>query len=163
MNYRGREVEARLAELEKARSTARVAAPCAISRDDTVHGELYYRAAEVDALMAQGQPDLQGAIAHCRQLLRQSAEALGTASSANDNLVRQLLAASAPLGAGPAGGVVTQTFEGVPLRKLQSLVDRGWRIDGLCIARTEENDRVRRGAITAGGMVIWWNTEHPIG
>jgi len=56
---------------------------------------------------------------------------------------------------------VTQTFEGLPMRKLRTLLseDHGWSLNGVSIERTEEDGTTRRGAVTTGGMVLWWNRE----
>ena len=60
-----------------------------------------------------------------------------------------------------AGEPITQTFTGLPGRKLRDLLSAGWWVSGVCFQRTEEDGTVRRGAITTGGMVLWWNTEQP--
>jgi hypothetical protein len=52
---------------------------------------------------------------------------------------------------------ITQTFEGLPMRKLKVLLTAGWTINGVSIERTEEDGTTRRGAVTTGGMVLWWN------
>jgi len=52
---------------------------------------------------------------------------------------------------------VTQTFEGLPLRKLKTLLTSGWTVNGVSIERTEEDGTTRRGAVTTGGMVLWWH------
>lgn len=54
----------------------------------------------------------------------------------------------------------TQIFQGVPLQKLQGLIDAGWEINGVSIQRSEEG-KTRHGALTLGGMVLWWNQEQP--
>ncbi len=56
-----------------------------------------------------------------------------------------------------AGEPITQTFTGLPGRKLRDLLSAGWWVNGVCFQRTEEDGTVRRGAITTGGMVLWWN------
>jgi hypothetical protein len=68
------------------------------------------------------------------------------------------------LGAMQAHGVdtqnsetVTQTFEGLPMRKLKVLLTAGWTINGVSIERTVEDGTTRRGAVTTGGMVLWWH------
>lgn len=55
------------------------------------------------------------------------------------------------------GEAITQTFTGLPKRKLNELLSAGWQINGVCFQRTEEDGTVRRGAATTGGMVLWWN------
>ncbi|WP_422170930.1 hypothetical protein [Limnohabitans sp.] len=52
---------------------------------------------------------------------------------------------------------IVQTFTGVPMRKLRELLAAGWQVNGVCFQRIEEDGTVRRGAVTAGGMVLWWN------
>jgi len=56
---------------------------------------------------------------------------------------------------------VDQIFKGVPRRKLERLLADGWRINGVSIERTEADGTSRRGAVTGGGMVLWWNQEQP--
>ena len=50
-------------------------------------------------------------------------------------------------------------FTGLPLRKLQSLLNEGWCVSGVYIQRTQEDGVTKRGACTAGGMVLWWQPE----
>lgn len=59
----------------------------------------------------------------------------------------------------PASETIAQTFTGVPMRKLRELLAGGWQVNGVCFTRTEEDGTVRRGAVTTGGMVLWWNSE----
>ena len=54
-------------------------------------------------------------------------------------------------------GSITQVFTGLPLRKLRALLDEGWALNGLSIERKGVDGNVRRGAITLGGMVLWWH------
>ena len=56
---------------------------------------------------------------------------------------------------------VDQTFTGLPKRKLVQLLEQSWRINGVSIERTEQDGTVHRGAVIAGGMVLWWNQEQP--
>jgi hypothetical protein len=53
---------------------------------------------------------------------------------------------------------VTQTFIGVPMRKLCELQTKGWEINGVSIQRTNSDGVIERGAVTNGGMVLWWNS-----
>lgn len=61
---------------------------------------------------------------------------------------------------------ITQTYTGVPMRKLRELLASGWVVNGVAITRTEEDGTMQRGAVTTGGMVLWWNREpalvHPV-
>jgi hypothetical protein len=57
----------------------------------------------------------------------------------------------------PVQGTIAQTFTGLPLRKLRDLQADGWAVNGVSFERTEEDGTARRGAITTGGMVLWWN------
>lgn len=51
------------------------------------------------------------------------------------------------------------TFTGLPKRKLDMLLKADWRINGVSIEYTERDGTVLRGAVTTGGMVLWWNQE----
>lgn len=42
-------------------------------------------------------------------------------------------------------------FEGVAKRKLDDLLDRGWKISGYSIYKNEEH-----GLVTVGAFVGWW-------
>jgi hypothetical protein len=59
--------------------------------------------------------------------------------------------------AAPVQETIAQTFTGLPLRKLRELLAGGWAVNGVSFERTEEDGAARRGAITTGGMVLWWN------
>lgn len=50
-------------------------------------------------------------------------------------------------------------FTGLPLRKLQSLLNEGWSVNGVHIQRAQEDGTVKHGAVTTGGMVLWWQPE----
>lgn len=56
-------------------------------------------------------------------------------------------------------GVVMLEFTGVPSRKVEKLLQDGWQVNGVSIERTNEDGTVSRGAVTTGGMVLWWNNE----
>lgn len=56
-------------------------------------------------------------------------------------------------------GVVMLEFTGVPSRKVEQLLQDGWQVNGVSIERTNEDGTVSRGAVTTGGMVLWWNNE----
>lgn len=61
-------------------------------------------------------------------------------------------------------GTVTQNFSGLPLRKFNELLGAGWQVDGVCLHQPQGDGTVRRGAVTTGGMVLWWPSsgkEHP--
>jgi hypothetical protein len=59
--------------------------------------------------------------------------------------------------AAPVQETIAQTFTGLPLRKLKVLLTAGWAINGVSIERTVEDGTTRRGAVTTGGMVLWWH------
>ena len=59
------------------------------------------------------------------------------------------------------GDAIVQTFTGLPMRYLRNLLADGWSTNGVSIERIEEDGTVRRGAVTAGGMVLWWNQSAP--
>jgi len=45
-------------------------------------------------------------------------------------------------------------------RKLDSLITQGYRVCGVMIERPNPDaTNVQRGAVSAGGMVIWWNPD----
>ncbi|MDO9099682.1 MAG: hypothetical protein Q7V53_02910 [Caldisericota bacterium] len=46
-------------------------------------------------------------------------------------------------------------------RKLAELVAQGYEPCGVMIQRTNADCTVTRGAVSDGGMVIWWHPEHP--
>lgn len=52
-------------------------------------------------------------------------------------------------------------FEGLPKRKLESLLAQGYEISGYSLQRTDPDGSIKRGAITTGGMVLWWHDDHP--
>jgi len=62
-----------------------------------------------------------------------------------------------PAGTNPNSWIVTQLFEGLPLRKLRALMEDGWVLNGVSIERLGADGVPRRGAATTGGMVLWWN------
>lgn len=55
----------------------------------------------------------------------------------------------------PARPAVPQ-FAGVAARKLADLQAQGWQINGYHIQR-QDGDTWRHGAVTSGGMVLWWH------
>lgn len=55
--------------------------------------------------------------------------------------------------------VIEVPFEGVAVRKLHDLFERGYTVCGVAIQRTTQNSNFDRGAITTGGMVMWWRPE----
>jgi len=52
-------------------------------------------------------------------------------------------------------------FTGVAKRKLDGLLSEGYELNGYCFQQTLEDGTVKRGAITEGGMVLWWHSDHP--
>lgn len=52
-------------------------------------------------------------------------------------------------------------FEHLPKRKLDGLLAEGYEINGYCFQKVYPDGSVKRGAITTGGMVLWWNDPHP--
>lgn len=52
---------------------------------------------------------------------------------------------------------IATRFRGPAARKLQSLLDDGWEINGVSIRRIGEHNLIDRGAVTTGGMVLWWH------
>lgn len=54
---------------------------------------------------------------------------------------------------------VVQKFSGLPKRKLLELLAAGWQIDGVSFQRADATGTVRRGSITTGGRVLWWNEQ----
>ena len=42
-------------------------------------------------------------------------------------------------------------------KKLNGLLKKGFVVDGVAIARTSDDGTVTRGAVTDGGMVLWWH------
>jgi hypothetical protein len=57
----------------------------------------------------------------------------------------------------PPAQPAVPAFNGVATKKLDSLIERGYQINGLSFEQTEDGGAVTRGAITCGGMVLWWN------
>lgn len=54
-------------------------------------------------------------------------------------------------------GTVTIEFNGVPSSKMEKLLQDGWQINGVSIEKVNEDGTVSRGAVTTGGMVLWWH------
>lgn len=52
-------------------------------------------------------------------------------------------------------------FIGVARRKLEHLLASGWRVSGVSIERANQDGTVSRGAVTTGGMVLWWHAGQP--
>lgn len=52
--------------------------------------------------------------------------------------------------------VIEVPFEGVAVRKLHDLFERGYTVCGVAIQRIHQSGNFDRGAITTGGMVMWW-------
>ena len=55
--------------------------------------------------------------------------------------------------------VIEVPFEGVAVRKLHDLFERGYTVCGVAIQRIHQSGNFDRGAITTGGMVMWWLPE----
>lgn len=55
--------------------------------------------------------------------------------------------------------VIQVPFGGVAASKLHGLFERGYTVCGVAIQRTTQNSNFDRGAITTGGMVMWWRPE----
>ena len=52
-------------------------------------------------------------------------------------------------------------FSGLPKRKLETLLAQGYRISGVSIERSSPDGvTVERGAVTSGGMVLWWHQDN---
>lgn len=45
----------------------------------------------------------------------------------------------------------------VAARKLQTMLDAGWQINGVSLSMQIGENRVDRAAVTTGGMVLWWH------
>ena len=56
-----------------------------------------------------------------------------------------------------APGADAPEFAGVARRKLDELLASGWHVNGVSIERAHEDGTVTRGAVTSGGMVLWWH------
>lgn len=56
-----------------------------------------------------------------------------------------------------APGADAHEFTGVARRKLDELLASGWHVNGVSIERAHEDGAVTRGAVTSGGMVLWWH------
>jgi hypothetical protein len=52
-------------------------------------------------------------------------------------------------------------FDGLPKRKLEGLLAQGYQINGYCFQRIESDGSITRGAVTTGGMVLWWHPDRP--
>lgn len=61
--------------------------------------------------------------------------------------------------AAPQASVLTMSH--VARRKLSALVAEGHQVCGIMIERQNADGTVTRGAVSAGGMVIWWQPEQP--
>lgn len=52
--------------------------------------------------------------------------------------------------------VIQVPFEGVAVRKLHDLFERGYTVCGVAIQRAHQSGNFDRGAITTHGVVMWW-------
>lgn len=50
-------------------------------------------------------------------------------------------------------------FTGLPLSKLESLLNNGWKVNGVHIQSVQMDGTLKHGAVTTGGMVLWWHPE----
>ena len=100
---------------------------------------------------------VQHAIEALRCCYGYSESAIEKISSAITNLSEALVASQNQLddmaAAQPAPTV--PAFNGPAARKLADLQADGWQVNGVHIQR-QSGDTWRHGAITAGGMVLWW-------
>lgn len=55
--------------------------------------------------------------------------------------------------------ILVEGFWRVAMRKLNDLHEQGYAINGVSIERTNDDGTVERGAVTTGGMVLWWPAE----
>jgi hypothetical protein len=58
--------------------------------------------------------------------------------------------------AGSQAQPAAPTFTTVAAKKLAHLQAAGYQVNGYSIERVEDDGSVKRGAVTAGGMVLWW-------
>lgn len=59
--------------------------------------------------------------------------------------------------------VLVEGFSQVALRKLNDLREKGYAINGVSIATISEAGETNRGAVTTGGMVLWWPAQQATG
>lgn len=52
--------------------------------------------------------------------------------------------------------ILVEGFSQVALRKLNDLHEKGYAINGVSIAMISAAGETERGAVTTGGMVLWW-------
>lgn len=52
--------------------------------------------------------------------------------------------------------VLVEGFSQVALRKLNDLREKGYAINGVAIATSSPDGKTEHGAVTTGGMVLWW-------
>ncbi len=55
--------------------------------------------------------------------------------------------------------IVPTDWNTTATNKLEQLLADGWQVNGVSIERTNKDGTVSRGAVTTGGMVLWWNNE----
>lgn len=60
------------------------------------------------------------------------------------------------------GTTITTHFYGLAEKKLKALLADGWEINGVSIRRVGEHHLIHRGAVTTGGMVLWWHNSQQI-
>jgi hypothetical protein len=58
--------------------------------------------------------------------------------------------------AAPPNAIMVEGFSGVAMRKLNDLQGKGYAINGVSIATYSATGETQRGAVTTGGMVLWW-------
>ena len=52
--------------------------------------------------------------------------------------------------------VLVEGFSQVALRKLNDLREKGYAVNGVSIATNTPDGKTEHGAVTTGGMVLWW-------
>jgi hypothetical protein len=136
---------------------------CGVANPADIHtcgakSDPYASEAESRALLA---PDTRTpAEKHVDSLLESlGASDQGVEPEGRFNLLRQIavgLIDSATV-TSDADGSFNQKFTGLPLRKLRTLPSEGWAVNGVSIERQGLGGVPGRGAVTTGGMVLWWH------
>jgi hypothetical protein len=60
------------------------------------------------------------------------------------------------MGTPPAAQPAVPAFTTVAAKKLTHLQADGYQVNGYSLERIEDDGSAKRGAVTAGGMVLWW-------
>lgn len=129
----------------------------------TETNELHAAIAQMQLLMTQAAAVIANntkslADSHTLNGIITDTEVQATVESDTD-LVAHLRAAALPWDQRQGNRHIVQTFDGLPMRKLNVLLADGWNVNGVSIERTRGDGLVSRGAVTTGGMVLWWNQE----